>query len=207
MAPSLHAAVAALLAETEPFDALSDDERHSLLQKLTVEFYAPGEVILQQGDDIHRALYVVTEGLVRLQEGATSRTVDMCGPGSQFGAYGIVQGGALPYEAQAVEDTSCALIAVERFQALLKSNEEFKAYFEADIKRYVRSLDEDIDASGAFLLFDTTLGGVLRGTPPTVEVGATVRQAAVVMADADTDSVVIVRRLVAGSSLVETTLR
>lgn len=193
MAPSLHASVAELLAETEPFDALTAEERESLLQKLTVEFYAPGEVILQQGDDIHRALYVVTEGLVRLQEGESGRTVDMAGPGSQFGAYGLLQGGALPYEAQAVEQTSCALIAAESFQKLLKANEPFRAHFEAEIKRYVRSLDEDIDASGAFLLFDTTLGGVLRGEAPTVEVGATVREAAQAMAGSDADAVVLVQ--------------
>ena len=193
MAPSLSAQIAELLAETEPFGVLSDEERQSLLQKMTLELYAPGEVILQQGDDIHRALYVVTEGLVRLQEAETSRTVDMVGTGSQFGSYGLVQGGALPYEARAVEQTSCALIAAESFQRLLKENAAFKAYFDADIKRYVRTLDEDIDASGAFLLFDTSLGDVLRAEPPTVETTATVREAAQTMAATDADAVVLVQ--------------
>ncbi|PAP78096.1 DUF294 nucleotidyltransferase-like domain-containing protein [Rubrivirga marina] len=193
MAPSLSAQIAELLAETEPFDILSDEERQSLLQKMTLELYAPGEVILQQGDDIHRALYVVTEGLVRLEEAESGRTINMAGAGAHFGAYGLLQGGALPYEARAVEQTSCALIAAESFQRLVKENDTFKAYFEADIKRYVRTLDEDIDASGAFLLFDTTLGGVLRAEPPTVEVGATVREAAQVMAGTDADAVVLVQ--------------
>jgi len=193
MAPSLSAQIAELLAETEPFDILSDEERQSLLQKMTLELYAPGEVILQQGDDIHRALYVVTEGLVRLEEAESSRTVNMAGAGAHFGAYGLLQGGALPYEARAVEQTSCALIAAESFQRLVKENDTFKAYFEADIKRYVRTLDEDIDASGAFLLFDTTLGSVLRAEPPTVEVGATVREAAEVMSGTDADAVVLVQ--------------
>ena len=189
---SLSAQIAELLAQTEPFDVLSDAERQSLLQKMTLELYAPGEVILQQGDDIHRALYVVTEGLVRLLEAESGRTVDMVGTGSQFGSYGLVQGGALPYEARAVEQTSCALIAAESFQRLLKENEAFKAYFDADIKRYVRQLDDNIDASGAFLLFDTSLGDVLRAEAPTVEVGATVREAAQAMAASDADAVVLV---------------
>ncbi|WP_420456937.1 DUF294 nucleotidyltransferase-like domain-containing protein [Rubrivirga sp.] len=193
MAASLSAQIAELLAETEPFDVLSDDERQSLLQKMTLELYAPGEVILQQGDDIHRALYVITEGLVRLAEAESGRTVEMAGAGSHFGSYGLLQGGALPYEARAAEQTSCALIAAESFQHLIETNEAFRAYFEADIKRYVRTLDEDIDASGAFLLFDTTLGSVLRADPPTVEVDGTVRQAAQVMAASDADSVVIVQ--------------
>ena len=190
---SLSAQIADLLAETEPFDVLSDDERQSLLQKMTLELYAPGELILQQGDDIHRALYVVTEGLVRLQEAESGRTVDMAGTGSQFGSYGLLQGGALPYEARAVQQTSCALIAAESFTRLVDGNEAFRAYFEADIQRYVRMLDEDIDASGAFLLFDTTLGDVLRAEPPTVEVGATILETARVMAELDADAVVLVQ--------------
>lgn len=193
MAASLSSQIADLLAETEPFDLLSDEERRALLQKMTLELYAPGETILQQGDDIHRALYVVSEGLVRLTDAESGRTVDMCGPGSQFGSYGLLQGGALPYEARAVEQSSCALIAAESFQALLKENDAFQAFFEEDIKRYVRTLDDNIDASGAFLLFDTQLENVLRAKPPVVEVGATVREAAQTMAGSDVDAVVVVQ--------------
>ncbi len=203
MVASLSAQIAELLAETEPFDVLSDEERQSLLQKMTLELYAPGEVILQQGDDIHRALYIVTEGLVRLEEAETGRTVDMAGSGSQFGSYGLLQGGALPYEARAVEQTSCALIAADGFQRLLKSNEAFRAYFEADIKRYVRTLDDDIDASGAFLLFDASIGSVLRAKPTTVEVGATVREAAEAMAASGSDGVVMVQEGIAMGIVTE----
>ena len=193
MASSLFSQISDLLADAEPFDVLSDAEREALQERMTVELYAPGETILQQGDDIHRALYVVAEGLVRLTEAESGRTVDMCGPGSQFGSYGLIQGGALPYEAKAIERSSCALIAAESFQALLKRNEAFKAFFEADIKRYVRTIDDDIDASGAFLLFDTTLGNVLRSEAPTVESGATVREAAQRMAASEADAIVVVQ--------------
>ena len=178
MSLSFATQISELLAQTEPFDSLSEEDRLVLRQKITLEIYAPGEVILNQGDDIHRALYVVVEGLVRLSEAGTGRTVDMVGAGSQFGSYGLLQGGALPYEAQAVEESSCALIAAESFQRLLDSNEVFRAYFEAETKRYVRTLNEDIDASGAFLLFDTTLGSVLRAEAPTVAADATAREAA-----------------------------
>ena len=203
MASSITDRIADLLAGSEPFDVLSDEERKALLQKMTLEIYAPGELILQQGDDIHRALYVVEAGLVRLEEAESNRTVDMVGTGSQFGAYGLVQGGALPYQATAVEQTSCVLIAADSFQRLLKSNDAFRAYFEADIKRYVRTLDEDIDASGAFLLFDSTLGDVLKAEPTTVDVKATVRQAAQEMARSGSDGVVMVQDGVAMGVVTE----
>lgn len=190
---SLFDRIAGLLARTAPFDTLTDDERQRLLQKMTLELYAPGEVILQQGEDIHRALYVVEDGLVRLSDAGTGRTLDMVGPGSGFGSYGLVQGGALPYEATAVEPTSCALVAAESFTALLKANESFRAYYDEDIKRYVRSIDESRDASGAYQLFDTTLARVLRAEAPTVDAGATVREAAAAMAAVDGDAVVLVQ--------------
>lgn len=190
---SLFDRIASLLAQTAPFDTLTDAERQGVLQKMTLELYAPGEIILQQGEDVHRALYVVEEGLVRLSDAETGRTLDMVGPGSGFGSYGLVQGGALPYEATAVEPTSCALVAADTFTALLKTNDTFRAYYDEDIKRYVRSLDETLDASGAFLLFDTTLGKVLRTEAPTVEATATVREAARAMAAADVDAVVVMQ--------------
>ncbi len=194
MASSLFAPVADLFARTEPFRSLSDAERASLLQRMTVEFYAAGEVVLQQGEDIHRALYVVTDGLVRLSDGETNRTVDMCGEGRAFGAYGLMQGGALPYEARAAEDqTACALIAAETFDALRESNEAFRAYFDAEIKRFVRQGDDDVDAAGAFLLFDMSLGKILRQETATVDATATVRDAARAMAALDSDAVVVLQ--------------
>ncbi|GAB5533962.1 MAG: DUF294 nucleotidyltransferase-like domain-containing protein [Rubricoccaceae bacterium] len=193
MASSLLAHVEGLFASTEPFTLLTDDQRSAMQSKLAIEFYKSGEVILQQGNDLHRALYIVAEGLVRQVEVETGRTIEMTGEGSHFGSYGLIQGGVLPYEARAVEDTACALIAAETFRALLKENADFKAYFEEDIKRYVRSLDDDIDASGAFLLFDITLGKILRSDPPVAHRDTTVREAAQRMYETESDSIVIVR--------------
>ena len=192
MALSLFAPVAALFERTEPFRSLSDAERASLLQKMTVEFYAPGELVLHQGEDVHRALYVVTEGVVRVSDAETGRTVDMCGPGASFGAYGLVQGGALPYEARAVEaQTACALVACETFNAIRASNEAFAAHFDNEVKRFVRQGDDDVDAAGAFLLFDTELGAVLRDQTAVVDASASIREAAQAMATASADAVVV----------------
>lgn len=195
MASSLFAGVADLFARTEPFRSLTDAERALLLQKMTVELYAAGEVVLQQGEDVHRALYVVADGLVRVSDAETGRTVDMCGEGAVFGAYGLLQGGALPYEARAVEDqTSCALVSADTFKALLASNEAFRAHYDADVKKYVRKVNDDVDAAGAFLLFDTKLEKVLRVAPAVVESTGTVQDAARAMAASDSDAVVVLQK-------------
>ena len=56
MSLSFATQISELLAQTEPFDSLSDEDRLVLRQKITLEIYAPGEVILNQGDDIHRGI-------------------------------------------------------------------------------------------------------------------------------------------------------
>ena len=185
--------VADLIASTSPFDALTTAERDALTGKMTLEIYDPGEVILQQGQDIHRALYFVAEGLVRLTEAESDRVVNMVGEGATFGSYGLMQGGSLPFEARAVDRTTCALIAAEAFQTLRKENKAFADFFDEDLKRYVRSLDAETDAQGAFLLFDVTLGSVVRGAPVAVDPETSVREAVRQMCASDQDSVVIVQ--------------
>jgi CBS domain-containing protein len=104
-----------------------------------------------------------------------------------------MQGGILPYEARAVEQTVCALLSADHFRALLKENDEFGHYFEEDIKRYVRTLDTELDASGAYLLFDTALSSLLRGRAATVAPGSTAQEAARAMSAHDADAVIVLQ--------------
>ena len=182
-----------LLARTPPFSTLSDAERRDLIGDMTLEIFEPGEIILDQGQDIHRALYVVESGLVRLMNIEEQRLIDMCGEGAQFGSYGMMQGGILPYEARAVEPSVCALLSADHFRALLKEHDAFEGYFEEDLKRYVRTLDTDLDASGAFLLFDTSLASLISRRPVTVGPDKTVRDAAQAMSEGDSDALVVVQ--------------
>ncbi len=194
--------LADLLERTPPFGLLEDAERRDLFGAMTMEFYEPGQVILEQGVDVHRSLYLVEEGLVRLMNVEEKRLIDMCGAPSQFGSYGIIQGGILPYEARAVEQTSCALIPAERFRELLEENEEFAAYFDEDIKRYVRTIDTALDPSGAFLLFDTELSQLSREAV-VVAPDTTIRAVAEAMSAADSDTVVVVENTVALGVITE----
>jgi CBS domain-containing protein len=148
-------------------------------------------VILPQGTDVHRAVYVVESGIVRLYDEERNRLVNMVGEGGVFGTFGLLQGGVLPYEAKAVEPVVCALLSAERFQRLSKKNAEFASYFEADLKAYVRSLGTEMDASGAFLLFETSLRDVISREAVTVAPEATIQEAARLMRDLDSDTVVI----------------
>ncbi|MEM1043671.1 MAG: putative nucleotidyltransferase substrate binding domain-containing protein [Bacteroidota bacterium] len=183
--------LAALLERTPPFDHLSKEERQQLMTNL--EIYEPGEVILQQGTDIHRALYIVESGLVRLFDEDQGKLINMVGEGSIFGSYGLLQGGILPYEAKAVETTVCALVSAETFNALYKDDPAFAAHFDEDLKQYVRTLDTEMDASGAFLLFETSLANVVYRDALTCTPDATVQEAAGLMREHADDTVLVVQ--------------
>ena len=185
--------LAAVLEKTAPFDHLSAAERRDLIGDMTLEIYEPGEVILEQGSDIHRALYVVESGLVRLYDDDQNRLINMVGEGSIFGSYGLLQGGILPYEAKAVEPTVCALLSAAHFQSLYKNDPVFAGHFEEDLKQYVRTLDTEMDASGAFLLFDTSLSNVVYRDALTVGPEARVQEAAQLMRDNEGDTVLVVQ--------------
>ena len=184
--------LAALLENTAPFNHLSASKRQSLIGDMTLEIYESGEKIRDQGSDVHRALYIVESGLVRLYDHDQGKLVTMVGEGSSFGSYGLLQGGVLPYEAKAVEPTVCALLSAEHFQDLYKNDATFAAYYDEDLKQYVRTIDTEMDASGAFLLFDTSLANVIYHEPLTCGPDATVQEAAELMRDNEGDTVLVV---------------
>lgn len=185
--------LAALLAHSAPFDHLSPAQRQDLIGDMTLEIYEPGEVILEQGTDIHRALYIVESGLVRLYDTEQNRLVNMVGEGSVFGSYGLLQSGILPYQAKAVEPTVCALLSADHFHDLYKKDPTFAGFFDADLKQYVRTLDTEMDASGAFLLFDKSLADVVYREPIACGPDTTVREAAQRMRDNESDTILVVQ--------------
>ena len=47
---------------------LGEQDRKSILSDVSIEYFAPGEIILEQGTMNHPGLYVVESGLVRLNQ-------------------------------------------------------------------------------------------------------------------------------------------
>jgi CBS domain-containing protein len=181
-----------LLDRTPPFDRLPAEERRSLPGDVLIEYFEPGEVILQQGRTSHEHLYVVESGLVRLVNVESRRLVGECGEGDLFGIYGLMRGGALPYEARAAEPTVCLLLRAERFHRLYAQYDSFAAFFDSDLSDFVRASQIPLDASGARLLFGTRLGEVVHREPVVCAPDATAREAARAMREKGADASVIV---------------
>lgn len=195
--------LAALLETTAPFSGLSPEQRTELISEASLNIYEPGEVIIPRGTDIHRALYLVESGLVRLYDEERNKLVNMIGEGGIFGTYGLIEGGVLPYSAKAIEPAVCALISADRFTELYKSDPDFKAYFDSDIKAYVTTLGADMDAGAAFLLFETSLRDIVTRKPCTVEPDTSIRDVAREMRALNSETAVVVQDGVALGVITE----
>lgn len=156
-----------LLETTPPFDQLSEEECQDLLSDITIEYFEPEAVIVAQGSRLHRGLYLVESGLVRLMDVELQHLIDKCGEGDVFGSFSLIKGGASIYEAKAVEPTVCALLESARFQRLYDEHKTFAAFFDNDIKWYLRRQGTTVDVTGAYLLFSRRLDQ-LAHRPPVV---------------------------------------
>jgi CBS domain-containing protein len=184
-----------LFEHIAPFDELSEDELTDLLTDVAIEYYEPGEVLIEQGSTLHKGLYVVESGTVRLMDVEHQRLLDKCGEGDFFGSFGLIKGGGAIYEAKAVEPTVCALLKASRFIRLYEKHEDFATYFDSDLKRYVRRMDQDMDVTGGHLLFSRRLHQLIHRIPVTCSPTTTARAAAEIMQRAGVDSVVVMHEL------------
>ncbi|HET6567631.1 MAG TPA: putative nucleotidyltransferase substrate binding domain-containing protein [Rhodothermales bacterium] len=184
--------ISSVIEHTPPFDRLSQDERADLLTDISIEYFSTGEVVIEQGSTVNKGLYIVESGTVRLMDLENQRLLDKCGEGDFFGSLGLIKGSGAIYEAKAVEPTVCALLKASRFHKLYDRNEDVKAFFESDIKRYVRRMDKEVDVTGGHLLFNRRLHQLVHRDVVTCGPRTTARQAAQIMRRERVGSVVVV---------------
>lgn len=149
--------IRSLLETTDPFSLLTVEARDSLLADLSVEYFTPDEVILEQGTSRIKGLYIVESGLVRLRDVVDQRLISKVGEGQVFGVFGLLKNGVAIYEATALESTVCVVLGARRFLDLYKQNEDVAAFFDQDVNQYVLRLGTQVDVPGAHLLFGRRL--------------------------------------------------
>ena len=185
--------ISSLLEGTPPFDTLGEEDRLAILSDVSIEYFAPGEVILAQGSMSHPGLYVVESGLVRLMDVLQQRLLNKVGEGEVFGSFGLIKGGATIYEAKAVEPTVCALLRSDRFQQLYEKNEDFAAYFDSDLRMYVRRMGTAMDVTGSHLLFSRNLNQLTHRRLVTCDAEMSAQKLAQLMKREGVDSVLVLQ--------------
>ncbi len=102
------------LVTTPLFDGFSRDELIEVIRGLHVVSYAPGDIIVSEGER-GDSLYIITSGTLKVflkdQEGRAARTGEM-GEGSFFGEISLLSG--RPRTATITAATACELLELDR---------------------------------------------------------------------------------------------
>ncbi|HZS09746.1 MAG TPA: mechanosensitive ion channel family protein [Blastocatellia bacterium] len=114
------------LAKVELFQALTDEEKKWLAERLRVAPFTKGEAMTRQGAEAHW-LYIITKGSAEVQvtvNGGQSRSVATLGAGDFFGEMSLMTGEKRSATVVALEDTECYRLDKEVFQDVLHERPE-----------------------------------------------------------------------------------
>ena len=93
------------LAKQPPFDALPTDDIERLADKVEVEYFGIGTVIVTAGSEALDHIYMVRTGSVEVLD--RGNVVDLLGPGDAFGHISVLTGLPPEFSVRAAEDTLC----------------------------------------------------------------------------------------------------
>jgi CRP/FNR family transcriptional regulator, dissimilatory nitrate respiration regulator len=153
------------------FKNLNDEEIARVAERSRLVNFRKGILILQQGDEVP-GLYCVGSGIVRVYKLAPNgkeHILHFAEPGLTFAEAAVLGGFESPAFAEAVEDTTCALLPTDQLHQLMQTEHAFCLKFVEGMSLWVRKLVgllEDIvlrDAAGR------VAGYLLRSAPKQAE--------------------------------------
>lgn len=117
---------ALMVVETEAQPALQQ-----LVAMSQVNFYKKRQLIYAEGNNAFRLFYIQTGKvkIVKTNEDGKELTVALYGEGDYIGYNAILEGTVYKEMAEAIEDTTLALISKEEFEQLLKDNKKVAQLF------------------------------------------------------------------------------
>lgn len=131
------------LSQVPLFQNLKRRQLESLARLASERTFAPGEVIVAQGQG-GVGLFVLETGAAEvIYEGTESKTVvNKLGPGDFFGELALIDGGARTASVVATQPTDCLAITRWDFMPLLSNDAEMAInILEEVIRRFRRALD------------------------------------------------------------------
>lgn len=110
------------------------DELEHLRRGLHVTRFAPGDVILQEGN-ANRALHIVKSGRIRVTREVHDREVSLCdlGTGQTFGELSIIEDGVASASLKAVTETEVLSISMNDLADFLRARPAAAAKFWREI--------------------------------------------------------------------------
>ncbi len=198
------ATVVAFLKNVPPFQFLSAAELSRLTRCMTLEFFPKDSVILSAGHPASESLYVVHKGGVKLalrSQVGKQLVLDMRSEGEIFGLLSVMSKDLARLDVTAIEDTLCYRVPADEVQRLISSNAEVANYLlRTSVTRYMdRSLHELRVQTGLMgdterLLYSLSVGDVPGSPVLLCQQGATIREAAQVLASSKATCVFVVNQ-------------
>ena len=120
-----------------PFVRLPAPAHKTLLTELKPVTVAPGQMVIQQGDEAG-PMYIIEEGRLRafVEEDGRRRYIRYLRKGDFFGEMSLFKGTARTASVEAVSASTLLALAPETFQRLVADYPEFKTQIEARIAQY-----------------------------------------------------------------------
>lgn len=172
-----------------PFDDLDDQRLAEVIRHTHIEFHPEGEVILQQGGEPARYLYVVRTGAVELVD--DGRVVDLLTEGQVFGHPSLLSGLSPTFTVRAHEDSLCYLVDRELAEEILGTHSGLAFLSSGLRRRVVRALEglgpQAVDPWRA------PVRTLVRRPPVMTSLTSTIREAAELMTRERVSSLLVAR--------------
>ena len=148
---------------------------------MTVEYFRRGSKLIARGRDNHH-LYILRSGAAEVHDDQGS-LVARGGAGSCYGSITITQGNPSTYDVTAIEDCLVLALPAAEFRLLCAEHRHMADFFDAQRASRMRGAVESLQlSSSGSAILKTHVRDLVTREPVAVTTGATVREAAQVMA-------------------------
>lgn len=184
-----------------PFQFLDEQTLKGVAKNISMEFYPKDAIILEQDGPPSEYLHIIKKGGVKvyIKTNGDEVIIDYRGEGDTFGFLSLVGKDRARANVRAIEDTICYLVGKETVLRLLDSNPVFTEYFfKSHLTKYIDRTYKEMHSKSLFyggsdrLLFTTKIGDIATKEVITVEQGATIQDAARIMAKNKVSSLIII---------------
>ncbi|EGQ8156030.1 DUF294 nucleotidyltransferase-like domain-containing protein [Vibrio alginolyticus] len=177
------------ISQYPPFDDLPEEQLRKIAFNAEVAYFRQGTKILNFGDTI-RDLYMVRSGAVEIyrRKGELYNRIDA---GGLFGQMGLLMNNRVRMPAKAIEDTLVYCIPENIFNELCDEFENFADYMELEDSARLRSAISSRSESNDFTTAKARK--ILARDPVTLEATASIQEAAILMAEENVTSLLIIR--------------
>ncbi len=178
------------LAETPPFDLLSQALRHRAAASIEAVYRRKGTVLLEIGDH-NETLYLLRRGAVEAHD-AKGNLVGRYGEGESFGLQSLLTGKAVRFRITLIEDGLVWMMPQAAFDELRTQSTAFDTFYIRSLEeRLIAALQPEGGSGRSQTLFMTPMGELAKREPITVTPDTSISAAAKKMSEHGISSLLV----------------